>query len=73
VFPFESAPPDADNIAVKLDGKKLTRDASRADGWDYTDAEHRGIELYGSACEQLKQGSQNSVQVIFGCPGRPLT
>jgi Mg-chelatase subunit ChlD len=73
VFPFESAPPDAENIAVKLDGKKLSRDASRADGWDYTDAEHRGIELYGSACEQLKQGSQNSVQVIFGCPGRPLT
>src|SRR5688500_4092173 len=55
VFPFESAPPDADNIAVKLDGKKLSRDASRADGWDYTDAEHRGIELYGSACERSEE------------------
>jgi hypothetical protein len=73
VFPFESAPPDAENIAVKLAGKKLTRDTGHADGWDYTDSNHRGIELFGAACDALKQASQGSVQVIFGCPGRPLT
>jgi len=73
VFPFDSAPPDAENIAVKIGGKKLPRDTTRANGWDYTDTSHRGIELFGAACDELEQGSQNSVQVIFGCPGRPLT
>jgi len=73
VFPFEKEPPDPENIAVKLAGRKLTRDAAHADGWDYTDDTHLGIELHGAACDELKQASQGSVEVIFGCPGRPLT
>lgn len=73
VFSFDSAPPDAENIAVKLAGTKLSRDPGHANGWDYTDATHRGIELYGAACDELKRVSQGSVEVIFGCPGRPLT
>jgi hypothetical protein len=73
VFSFASPPPDPDNIAVKLGGQKLTRDPSHANGWDYTGADHLGIELYGGACDQIQAANQSSVQVIFGCPGQPLT
>jgi hypothetical protein len=72
-FSFASPPPDPDNIAVKLDGEKLMRDPGHASGWDYTGPDQLGIELYGSACDKIEAADQSGVQVIFGCPGRPLT
>lgn len=72
VFPFENAPPEPGNIAVKVNGQTLERDASRREGWEYTSDAHLGVELFGEVCTQLKAGDQNNIDIIFGCPGRPI-
>lgn len=45
----------------------LPRDASRKDGWDYSD-DGKSVILYGSACDQAKATSDGSVTLLFGCP-----
>jgi von Willebrand factor type A domain len=72
VFPFDAAPPDPTNIAVKVNGVRIDQDPSRAGGWDYTDAAHSGLELHGAACQAIKDAGQNQVSIIFGCKGRPI-
>jgi hypothetical protein len=62
-------PPSPDDVAVKIDGVKVPRDKTHAEGWDY-DADVSNVVIYGQACEQLKGvGATNNVQIIFGCPG----
>jgi hypothetical protein len=54
---------------VKIDGVKVPRDKTHAEGWDY-DADASNVVIHGQACEQLKGiGATNNVQIIFGCPG----
>lgn len=71
-FPFDKAPPDPTNIAVKVNGEKVPQDATRTDGWEYTDDTHRGVEMYGSWCQQIQGISDNQIDFIFGCPGVPI-
>jgi len=62
-------PPSPDDVAVKIDGVKVPRDKTHAEGWDY-DADMANVVVYGQACEQLKGiGATNNVKIIFGCPG----
>ncbi len=62
-------PPSPDDVAVKIDGVKVPRDKTHAEGWDY-DADAANVVIHGQACEQLKGvGATNNVQIIFGCPG----
>ena len=62
-------PPSPDDVAVKIDGVKVPRDKTHAQGWDY-DADAANVVIHGQACEQLKGvGATNNVQIIFGCPG----
>jgi hypothetical protein len=62
-------PPSPDDVAVKIDGVKVTRDKTHAEGWDY-DADMANVVVYGQSCEQLKgAGATSNVQIIFGCPG----
>jgi hypothetical protein len=70
LFSFDAAPPDPTNIAVKLNGVRVEQDAT--DGWEYTSDQHLGIELHGSACAEVRAANQSAVDVIFGCPGRPI-
>jgi hypothetical protein len=72
VFELDKAPPDASNIAVKINGAVVAQDKSKAQGWDYTSDEHTGLELYGDACQQLKNADENKVDIIFGCKGVPI-
>lgn len=71
-FPFDKAPPDPTNIAVKVNGEMVPQDATRSDGWEYTDDTHRGVEMYGSWCQQIQGISDNQIDFIFGCPGVPI-
>jgi hypothetical protein len=71
VFEFDSKPPDVTNIAVKVNGERVDQDPNKAQGWEYTSDQYMGVELFGTACEQVKTGS-NNVDVIFGCKGEPL-
>lgn len=72
VFEFTAPPPDPTNIAVEVNGEWIMRDTSKTQGWDYTSSEFLGLELHGPACQQLKTGSDNKVDVIFGCKGKPI-
>jgi hypothetical protein len=72
VFDFDKRPPDETNIAVKINGQLVTRDAGRAEGWDYTSDQYMGLELYGNACQQVKDATENKVDIIFGCKGVPI-
>jgi len=67
-FPLEQAPPSPDDVAVNVNGARVKRDPAHAEGWDYGNA-GRTIEVYGKLCEQLKAGSVDKVDIIFGCPG----
>lgn len=71
-FPFDKAPPDPTNIAVKVNSVKVPEDDTKADGWAYVDANHRGVTLYGSWCQQIQSLSDNQIEFIFGCPGVPI-
>ena len=72
VFEFDKPPPDPTNIAVKVNGGLVDQDTTEAQGWDYTDAAYGGLELHGDACEAVKDASENKVDIIFGCKGKPI-
>lgn len=71
-FELASKPPVPGNVAVKVNGEWLSRDPSKAQGWDYTSDEYEAIRLQGDACEALKKAKENEVDIIFGCPGKPI-
>jgi hypothetical protein len=66
---LDKKPTVPNNIAVEFDGdKSLRAPQSKTDGWAYTS--DTSIELYGSWCERLTNGTFKSVKVLFGCPGK---
>ncbi len=72
VFEFDKRPPDETNIAVKVNGKVVAQDPSKAEGWDYTSDQYLSLELHGDACQQVKDATENKVDIIFGCKGVPI-
>ena len=62
------APEDPDNVAVYVNKQLIEKDA--ADGWKYgaTDQE---IVLTGSYCQDITDGKETKVQILFGCKGAP--
>jgi len=68
-FSLDSQPPVPDNVAVEADGTRFPRDATN--GWEYG-ASPMTIELHGSACSKVKDGTLKSVKILFGCPDRPI-
>lgn len=71
-FPFDKAPPDHTNIAVKVNGQRVPEDASHTEGWEYTDSTYRAVKMYGSWCTQIQGVADNKIDFIFGCPGVPI-
>lgn len=72
VFEFTMKPPAPDNIAVKINGVRVEQDKTHAGGWDYTSDQTMALELYGDACQQVKDATENKVDIIFGCRGVPI-
>jgi hypothetical protein len=64
-FPLETPPPVPDNVAVEVDGTRLTRDAP--DGWSYT-PDGKMVVLGGQSCQRLTDGTARNVQILYGCP-----
>jgi hypothetical protein len=50
-----------------VDGQLIPRDPTHAEGWDYS-MKGLGVEIFGSACTDLKNGAALSVGVHYGCP-----
>ena len=59
-----------DFIDVFGDGTTIPRDITHVDGWDYSNATHTAIEVYGPRCDAIKGGTTMNVTVTFVCvPG----
>ena len=67
VFPLAVPPLDANFVGVTVDGQLIARDPTHAEGWDYV-TNGKGVEIFGSACADLKNGAAQSVGVHYGCP-----
>jgi hypothetical protein len=67
-FALGQVPPDPSNIAVNADGKRVPKDTTHMNGWDYGTG-MRSVELFGTWCDQIKSKAIKNVQAIFGCPG----
>lgn len=68
VFNLEPAPPAPDFIAVKVSGAIVPRDATSTNGWEYTNAAHTALEIFGAACDTIRQTSE-AVEIVYGCQG----
>ena len=67
VFPLDKLPPSANDVAVDVNGMRVTRDQTKMNGWDYT-ANSMAIQIHGPACEAIKTANAQ-VKITFGCPG----
>jgi hypothetical protein len=56
-----------DFIDVFGDGVPIPRDQTHVDGWDYTNAAHTAIEVYGPRCDAVTAGTTMNVTVTFRC------
>lgn len=72
VFDLKTAPPDPDNIAVKINGQKAPKDSTHMNGWDYVGAGYTQVEVFGQWCDQLKAADANKVNFVLGCPGETI-
>jgi hypothetical protein len=57
-----------DAIDVSGDGAPIARDPTHGSGWDYSDASHATIDLYGATCAAVMTGAVTHVSVVFRCP-----
>jgi hypothetical protein len=67
-FTSDETPPDDNNIAVYVNGKRVAQDPNN--GWTFG-ANSQEIILTGDYCAQMSSGDQADVQILFGCPGQP--
>lgn len=65
-FLLTSAPPVPDNIAVELDGVRLS-----TNDWAYG-AGNRSVVIKGAYCDKVKKGDIAKAQVKFGCAGEVI-
>jgi len=56
-----------DLIDVFGDGMAIPRDTTHTDGWDYSNAAHTAIEVFGPRCDAVKAGTTMNVTVTFRC------
>jgi hypothetical protein len=66
-FPLNPRPPVPDNVAVDVDGVRLARDSTGAQGWHYGTNDD-SIVLAGDACSKIKTSPASDVQIVYGCP-----
>ncbi|MBN2573535.1 MAG: VWA domain-containing protein [Deltaproteobacteria bacterium] len=64
----DTAPEDPDNVAVYVNKQLIEQNA--ADGWKYGSSTQE-IVLTGSYCQDITDGKDTTVQILFGCPGAP--
>jgi hypothetical protein len=56
-----------DQIDVYGDSTMIAKDPNHANGWDYTNAGHTAIEVYGPQCDAIVKGTIKTVTVTFRC------
>ena len=51
---------------VFFDDETIPRDPDHVNGWDY-DLDHNQITFYGPACDKLRSGQVENLDVVMGC------
>jgi hypothetical protein len=72
-FSLGKAPPDPTNVAVQFNGDSSLRapqDTTHTNGWDYTSSSDTTIQLYGSWCDNVTNGTYTAATILEGCPGQ---
>jgi hypothetical protein len=64
------SPPDTGHLYVYFDDDAAPLPQDGKDGWSYA-PDTRRFTLNGSACDRIKGGSVQHIDVVFGCP-RPV-
>lgn len=68
-FSLSRVPPVPANIAVLGDGKAIPADP--VNGWSYGPG-MMSLVVNGSTCDQVKAGTLQVIEAIFGCPDTPI-
>jgi hypothetical protein len=66
-FALSAAPPDNAHIGVILGTERVPPDS-----WMFTGTDKTTIEITGDACTSIKTGTNDSLQIVFGCPSDPI-
>jgi hypothetical protein len=65
------APPNnnvsTDYIDIFADGARIPKDTGHSEGWDYIDATHQAIQIYGSTCDAINSGSVMKLTATYAC------
>ena len=70
-FSLGKAPPDPNNIVIEFNGDhslRPPRDTTHTNGWDYASPSDTSIQVYGSWCDNVTNGTYTSTEVLMGCP-----
>ncbi|MGA7742478.1 MAG: vWA domain-containing protein [Polyangia bacterium] len=70
VFNLGKVPPDPTNVVVEFNGDSNLRapyDPTQTNGWNYTSSADTSIQLYGSWCTDVTNGTYKSAEVLMGC------
>jgi hypothetical protein len=65
--PTDDGTTSLDKIDVIGDGQPIDRDMTHTDGYDYLDATHQSIQVYGPRCDKIMSGEIHEVSVTFRC------
>jgi hypothetical protein len=75
VFNLGKYPPDPNNIVIEFNGdpsQRAPQDTTHTNGWDYTSPADTSVQVYGSWCDKITNGTYTSTEVILGCPGQKI-
>jgi hypothetical protein len=74
-FALGKVPPDPNNIVIQFNGDKTLRppqDTTHTNGWDYTSPSDNTVQVYGSWCDNVTNGTYSTSEVLMGCPGQQI-
>jgi hypothetical protein len=68
-FRLDNPPPSPPDVAVGLNGKRLARDQTHLQGWDYG-VGMASVVVFGEACQSIAgAGAAADLEITFGCSG----
>lgn len=59
---------DSSKVNFYFDDKKVDRDRTHQNGWDWTKNEDLEVEFFGEACRDIQDEKVTNVNATFGCP-----
>lgn len=74
-YVLEAQPPDPTNMLLIINGMEVPRDATGSNGWELSGPDAGGqytIELFGPACDAIKNAPAATITAYLGCPNEPI-